>query len=170
MNRHIVGTFIIHADATFLNGAGIAEGGEDRNVVIPKTLWQQINGKPTEIPYVSAQSFRRWLRNTSNEENNWNASELHSIGESSKGSTNKIATFLDPINYPEDDIFGYMKAAGKEKILKDENNDTDEEEEKEDNKKNKKSKAESVQRTSPFRNSIIKAIIGATIMIVIMSQ
>jgi CRISPR-associated protein Cst2 len=164
--KHIVGTFVIHADATFLNGAGLAQGGEDKNVVIPKTLWQLINGRPTELPYVSAQSFRRWLRNTANEDNNWVPSDLHSIGESAKGSTNKIATLLDPVIYPEDDLFGYMKAVGKEE-KKSKKGAAGEEGEDDGGeqpiKAAKKVQIDSIQRTSPFRNSIIKAIPGAKI-------
>jgi CRISPR-associated protein Cst2 len=93
------------------------------------------------VPYVSAQSWRRWLRDTTNEENSWNPSELRGIKESEKGSTTKIATELNPIDFPEDDLFGYMKAGGNEK---------DEE--------GAKVKAESIQRTSPFKTSILKGI------------
>jgi CRISPR-associated protein Cst2 len=86
-----------------------------------------------EVPYVSAQSWRRWLRNTTNEENSWNPSELRAIGDGSdKGSTNKIATELNPIEFPEDDLFGYMKSG--------------------------KGNEESIQRTSPFKTSILKGI------------
>lgn len=65
------------------------------------------------------------LRDTTNEENSWNPSELRAIGDGSeKGSTNKIATELNPIDFPEDDLFGYMKSGKKAE--------------------------ESIQRTSPF--------------------
>ena len=86
------------------------------------------------MPYVSAQAWRRWLRNTCNEENGWQPSELRAIDKSDKGSTNKIATELNPIDFPEDDLFGYMRAG--------------------------KSDKESVQRTSAFKTSILKGIPG----------
>lgn len=129
--NNITGSILIDATAAFLNGAGLGSG-EDKNKVIPKTFKEKINGKFEEVPYVSAQAWRRWLRNTTNEENNWKASELKQIGVSEKGSSNKIATELNPIDFPEDDLFGYMKsgAAGEE----------------------------SIQRTSPFKTSILKGI------------
>lgn len=169
MKKHVIGTLVIHADATFLNGAGIATGGEDKNTVITKTLWQKINGRPTEIPYVSSQSFRRWLRDTSNEENNWQPSTLHSIGQSAKGSTNKISTNLDPVIYPEDDLFGYMMAVPAKKPKKSEKESEAKEisdDQKAINEKLKflqEKKIQSIQRTSVFRNSILKAIPGANI-------
>lgn len=129
--KNITGCLVIDATGAFLNGAGLG-AGEDRNLVIPKTFKEKVNGKNEEVPYVSAQSWRRWLRNTVNEENNWTPSELKSIKTSEKGSTTKIATELDPIVFPEDDLFGYMKSGEKNE--------------------------ESIQRTSPFKTSILKGI------------
>jgi len=51
---HVAGTFLIQADAAFLNGAGLGEG-EDRNVTIPKSFRDGRN----EIPYVSAQAWKK---------------------------------------------------------------------------------------------------------------
>jgi len=147
----------------------LQQEGEDKNTVITKTLWQKINGRPTEIPYVSSQSFRRWLRDTSNEENNWQPSTLHSIGQSAKGSTNKISTNLDPVIYPEDDLFGYMMAVPAKKPKKSEKESEAKEisdDQKAINEKLKflqEKKIQSIQRTSVFRNSILKAIPGANI-------
>ncbi len=129
--NNISGALLIDATAAFLNGAGLGVG-EDKNKVIPKTFKEKVNGRLEEVPYVSAQSWRRWLRNTTNEENNWQPSELKSIKESEKGTTTKIATELNPIDFPEDDLFGYMKSGGKDE--------------------------ESIQRTSPFKTSILKGI------------
>jgi CRISPR-associated protein Cst2 len=130
--NNITGALLIDATAAFLNGAGLGSG-EDKNKVIPKTFKEKVNNRMEEVPYVSAQSWRRWLRNTTNEENSWNPSELRAIGDGSdKGSTNKIATELNPIEFPEDDLFGYMKSG--------------------------KGNEESIQRTSPFKTSILKGI------------
>ncbi|KAA6347681.1 hypothetical protein EZS27_004835 [termite gut metagenome] len=157
--KNITGALLIDATAAFLNGAGLGVG-EDKNKVVPKTFREKVNDRLEEVPYVSAQSWRRWLRNTTNEENNWIPSELHSIGTTKKGSTNKIATQLNPIDFPEDDIFGYMKSgkankSGKEEDGEEGGEEENGEEEKED-KKNKKE--ESIQRTSPFKSSILKGI------------
>src|SRR5258708_29688402 len=102
---HVAGTVLIQVPGSFLNGAGLG-GGEDRNVTVPKTL---LDGK-RRVPYVSSQAWKRWLRTTVLEETGWPASELRATGESKKGSTNKIAGQLDPVTYPEDDLFGYMQA------------------------------------------------------------
>lgn len=130
--KNITGALLIDATAAFLNGAGLGTG-EDKNKVIPKTFKEKVNNRLEEVPYVSAQSWRRWLRDTTNEENDWKPSELKAVGPGSeKGSTNKIATELNPIVFPEDDLFGYMKAGDKNE--------------------------ESIQRTSPFKTSILKGI------------
>ncbi len=132
--NNIAGCLLIDARAAFLNGAGLG-AGEDRNQVIPKTFYETINGKREKVPYVSAQAWRRWLRNTTNEENGWTPSELEAIGQSEgRGSTNKIATKLNPLDFPEDDLFGYMRSGSKDE--------------------------ESIQRTSPMKTSILKGIPG----------
>jgi CRISPR-associated protein Cst2 len=127
----IVGNILCDATAAFLNGAGLANG-EDQNTVLPKTFKETVNGRKEEVPYVSSQAWRRWLRDTSNEENDWQPSELHAIDVNAKGSTSKISTDLNPIDLPEDDIFGYMKSGSKGE--------------------------ESLQRTSPFKTSILRGI------------
>ena len=147
--KNIAGTLLIDATAAFLNGAGLGSG-EDKNKVIPKTFKERINGRAEEVPYVSAQSWRRWLRNTTNEENAWIPSELRQIGTSEgKKSTNKISTELDPVSFPEDDLFGYMSAGGKK-----------EEGKGDDDTEKKDMKTESIQRTSPFKSSILRGIRG----------
>ena len=60
---HIVGTFLIQAEGAFLNGGGLAKG-EYGNTTIPKTF---IDYKD-KVPYVSSQAWKRWLRNTFQEE------------------------------------------------------------------------------------------------------
>jgi CRISPR-associated protein Cas7/Cst2/DevR subtype I-B len=105
---HVAGTFLIQADGAFLNGAGLDRTRENRNTTVPKSYRDGVGNR---VPYVSAQAWRRWLRNTMIEETGWPASELRAIDLSEKGTTNKIATELNPIDFAEDDIFGYMRAA-----------------------------------------------------------
>jgi len=107
--KYIAGNFCIQADAAFINGAGIETASEDRNVTVPKTMWK--NGK--KIPYVSSQAWKRYLRETMISETNWPQSQLRAIGWNSKGNTSKIAGMLNPVDFREDDIFGYMFAKGK---------------------------------------------------------
>jgi CRISPR-associated protein Cst2 len=102
---HVAGTFLIQADGAFLNGAGLGEG-EDRNVTIPKTFSDGRN----RVPYVSAQAWKRWLRTTAVQEAGWPPSEPQAIGWNPKGNVNKVAPQLNPVEFPEDDIFGYMRA------------------------------------------------------------
>lgn len=142
---HVAGTFLIQADAAFLNGAGTRQEG-DRTVTVPKTFWDGTK----QVPYVSAQAWKRWLRNTLIEETGWPASELKAIGWNPKGNVNKIAAELNPVDFAEDDIFGYMRAeaAQGQRV-------TEEEEELEEGEKTVTRRTKSVMRASPFMASLL---------------
>lgn len=143
---HIAGNFLIQADSAFLNGAGLGEG-EDRNVTVPKTFRDGKN----KVPYVSAQAWKRWLRNTFVEETGWLASESKAIGWNPQGNVNQIAPELNPVDFAEDDIFGYMRAeAGQGRRI------TGEEEEEEEEIAGGRTK--SVMRASPFIASILVSL------------
>lgn len=152
---HIAGTFLIHADASFLNGAGLGEG-ENRNVTVPKTLKDHNDW----VPYVSSQAWKRWLRNTLIEETGWEASELVSIKKSEKESTSKIAGKLDPVMYPEDDLFGYMRAQeGQGKAAKKEPGaDEDVDDAEDDGTAAKATKTKALVRASPFSASLLVSV------------
>lgn len=149
---HVAGTFLVEASASFLNGAGLGEG-ENRNVTVPKTFRDGSN----RIPYVSSQAWKRWLRNTMIEETGWPASELRAIGLSTtKQTTSKIGGEFNPVDFPEDDIFGYMRAESSQgKRRSDEESENPESEEPEE-KGGKKVKP--VIRASPFCASILCSI------------
>ncbi len=136
---HVAGTLLIQADAAFLNGATARQEG-DRKITIPKTFRDGKN----EVPYVSAQAWKRWLRNTLIEETRWYASEAKAIGWNPQGNVNQIASALNPVDFAEDDIFGYMRAEGRT---------TGEEEEEGD--ETTRDKTKSVIRASPFMASIL---------------
>jgi CRISPR-associated protein Cst2 len=141
---HVAGTFLIQAEGAFLNGAGLGDG-EDRNVTVPKTFR---NGRG-EVPYVSAQAWKRWLRITAIQEAGWPASEPQAIGWNPKGNVNKIAGQLNPVIFPEDDIFGYMRAQegqGKRKVAEE---DAEEEE---------TGTTRAIMRSSPFMASLLVSI------------
>ncbi len=147
---HVTGTFLIQAEGAFLNGAGLG-AGEDRNVTVPKMLQR---GRE-RLPYVSAQSWRRWLRNTVCDEEGWPVSELRAIDLSEKGTTNKICGELNPVKFPEDDIFGYMRAeAGQGKVKKNDDEPGDDE----DTAQSQRTRTKAVMRTSPFLSSILISV------------
>jgi CRISPR-associated protein Cst2 len=149
---HIAGTFLIEASASFLNGAGLGDG-ENRNVTIPKTF----RDGGYRVPYVSAQAWKRWLRNTLIEETGWPASELKQIGELSKrGTTAKIGGEFNPVEFPEDDIFGYMRAEKGQGKKKDEDEEEGKEDEGEETKQSSKTRA--LIRASPFAASILMSL------------
>jgi CRISPR-associated autoregulator DevR family len=149
---HVAGTFLIYADASFLNGAGLGDG-ENRNVTVPKTLRDLKN----EVPYVSSQAWKRWLRNTLIEETGWPASELRAIDWSEKKSTSKIAGELDPISYAEDDLFGYMRAQeGQGKRSKEAADEVDDDDGEDTPKKGVRTKA--LVRASPFAASLLVSL------------
>lgn len=155
---HIVGTFLIQAEGAFLNGGGLAKG-EYGNTTATKTF---IDFKD-KVPYVSSQAWKRWLRNTFQEENqDLPHAELKQIGTSRKETTNKIGTEMNPVKFPEDDIFGFMRTRegqGKtvEKDETEEKDDESEAEQKED-RQGKKVITKSVMRPAPFASSILTSL------------
>lgn len=165
---HITGTFLIQAEGAFLNGAGL-DSGEDRNAVIPKT-YTDINdrGQKTRVPYVSAQAWRRWLRLTFQEENPTEpGTELRALSFNAKGNPDKIGTEMNPINFAEDDIFGYMRAEKGQGRVKEESADGEGAEESTEEavdtpadkgKKAKTEKTKAVMRPSPFVSSILRSL------------
>lgn len=62
-------------------------------------------------PYVSAQAFRRWLRDTMTEHGSL-TSPVERVGKA-QGKAQKATTAADPIRYLDDDLFGYMRATAK---------------------------------------------------------
>lgn len=164
---HITGTFLIHAEGSFLNGAGLDTSGEFRNFVLPKTYQDGRN----RVPYVSSQAWRRWLRNTFRDENpNELPAETEVLSRNAKGNPDKIGTKMDPLVYAEDDVFGYMRAAlgqGRAKEVEAGEDDlalnldaeeVTEEAEPKGKKKGKTERVSSVMRPSPFSSSILKSL------------
>jgi len=62
-------------------------------------------------PYISAQAFRRWLRETMTALGSV-PSPTERVGKA-QGKAQKATTAGDPITYIDDDLFGYMKAGPK---------------------------------------------------------
>lgn len=103
----ITGLILIDAPASALNNSGekITGAREENNVAVK--FIRTPDGK--EYPYVSAQAFRYWLRQTllNTKDIVWSESPVT--------REEKIAyTAANPIEYHDDDLMGYMRAPKKE--------------------------------------------------------
>lgn len=100
----INGMLLLDAPGSALNNAGQSAGTRADNIVEVKV----INAPEGQYPYVSAQAFRYWLRTTLTKHygDTWIASPVF--------REQKIA-YPDgnPIEYWDDDLFGYMRAQSK---------------------------------------------------------
>lgn len=93
------GLVLIDAPHSALNMLGQAEGAAAENQVVVKAI--QRAGQV--YPYVSAQAWRYWWRNLLAAESGWKLSPID--------REKKIAfTQAQPWLYPDDDVFGYMRA------------------------------------------------------------
>lgn len=99
----VTGLHLIDAPASALNNLGSVPGARTDNTVGVKV----IKTKEGAYPYVSAQSFRYWLRTTlENGDFGWQAAPIY--------REKKVAyTDANPIKYWDDDLFGYMRAPSK---------------------------------------------------------
>lgn len=93
------GLVLIDAPHSALNNAGLDAGMGTENAVAVKVLRR---GRSV-YPYVSSQAWRFWWRNTLVNKCGWQLSPVE--------INKKIAyTAADPFTYPDDDVFGYMRA------------------------------------------------------------
>ncbi|MBM7865384.1 type I-B CRISPR-associated protein Cas7/Cst2/DevR [Heliobacterium gestii] len=93
------GVFLIDCPASALNNAGKTEAINADNAIAVKS----IQTREGAYPYVSAQAFRYWWRESLRDVQGWSASPIFREG--------KIAyTDANPLLYAEDDLFGYMRA------------------------------------------------------------
>jgi len=99
----VTGLFLIDAPASALNNLGNIPGERTDNVVGVK----MVRARDGSYPYVSAQAFRYWLRTTLENSNlGWKSAPIY--------REEKIAyTDANPIEYWDDDLFGYMRAPSK---------------------------------------------------------
>lgn len=104
----ISGLMLIDAPASALNNLGQIEGERFEN----STGVKVIRAKDGQYPYVSAQAFRYWLRNTLEQtQPAWKSAPTY--------REEKIAyTDANPIKYWDDDLFGYMRAPSKRESAK----------------------------------------------------
>ncbi|KAA6344350.1 hypothetical protein EZS27_008008 [termite gut metagenome] len=126
------GFILLDVDAVALNNAGKSNSTMNDNGVATKTITK--NGKM--YVYVSGQAWRYWWREALQKNLNWRLSPVT--------RESKIAfTNANPIEYPDDDVFGYMRAAT-EKVT--------------DEKGKEKSVNITVTRISPLKNSAIVSV------------
>jgi CRISPR-associated protein Cst2 len=149
----VTGLMLIDAPASALNNAGAMKDELYGNKVAVKV----IRSGGQLYPYVSAQSFRYWLRATLEKSTlGWKSATIYRDG------TKSAYTDANPIVWWDDDLFGYMRAP----------NDETRKERKEDAEYQKltpldtdsKGKEQTVTRLSPFRVSTLVAISPANIV------
>lgn len=139
-NLKTQGFMLIDVDVAALNNAGKSTSSNFDNAVATKTIRK--NGM--QYVYVSGQAWRYWWRDTLQRQIGWELSPI--IRES------KIAfTEANPIQYADDDIFGYMRAAKAEVLDEDGKVVTD-------NKGKPKMENVTVTRVSPLKNSAIVSV------------
>ena len=99
----VTGLMLVDAPASALNNAGSVPGARTDNTVAVKA----IRTPEGAYPYVSAQSFRYWLRTTlENGDWGWQKAPIY--------REEKVAyTDANPIRWWDDDLLGYMRAPSK---------------------------------------------------------
>ena len=131
-NLKVQGFILLDVDVVALNNAGKATTSHFDNAVATKTIYK--NGK--SYVYVSGQAWRYWWRDSLQKNLGWKLSPII--------RDNKIAyTNANPIEYADDDVFGYMRAASEEVF---------------DDKGKKKNVNITVTRVSPLKNSAIVSV------------
>ena len=106
MSRHVIGLVLIDAPHSALNNDRTDPAQREQNRVFVKTL-SKGDWKRT-YPYVSGQAWRNWWRTTLEDEfNDWCVSP---ITRTERGQRQVVYTEASPVEYDDDDIFGYMRA------------------------------------------------------------
>jgi CRISPR-associated protein Cst2 len=137
----VTGLMLIDAPASALNNLGNVPGARTDNIVGVKL----IRAKDGAYPYVSAQAFRYWLRTTlENADLGWRAAPIY--------REEKIAyTDANPIEWWDDDLFGYMRAPSKRASAR-------EKREADESRIGETPTTDTVTRVSPFRVSTLVSI------------
>ena len=126
MAKNVIGFMLVDAPHSALNNAGIDAGERTDNIVRVKAIRK---GRYL-YPYVSGQAVRYWWRDTLGLKFDWKISPIE--------REEKIAfTAANPVEYDDDDVFGYMRAL-------------------------KKKEGGPVTRISPLKNSPLVSVISQT--------
>jgi len=98
--KTIIGAYLIDAPFSALNNSGIDQRAANENEVATKTI-----KSPEGLrPYVSAQALRYWWRSVLENKYGWICSPVEKL------KINQAITAANPLDYADDDIFGYMSA------------------------------------------------------------
>jgi CRISPR-associated protein Cst2 len=138
----VQGFILIDVDAAALNNAGTISRAGIENAVETK----KIRKEGGIYPYVSGQAWRNWWRTTLQRDSNWALSPVIKEEGQSLAYTN-----ANPFIYPDDDIFGYMRASKEIVVDKDGNPEKD-------SKGKDKKKDATVTRISPLKNSALISV------------
>ncbi len=140
MNLKTQGFILLDVDVVALNNAGKNSSSNFDNAVATKKIYKN----DRRYTYVSGQAWRYWWREALKVNYAWTLSPVTREG--------KIAfTDADPIQYADDDVFGYMKAA-RDVVRDDDGNAVMD-------KKGKEQKEDvTVTRVSPLKNSAIVSV------------
>lgn len=149
----VTGLMLIDAQASALNNAGSVKDELYGNKVAVKAIR---SGKEI-FPYVSAQAFRYWLRETLEKAQlGWVASPIY--------REEKIAyTDANPLKYWDDDLMGYMRTPGDGEAAKKARQENSEYHKLTPLDKDKKGKESGVTRVSPLRVSTFVSVAPATL-------
>ena len=138
----VQGFILIDVDAAALNNAGTVPSAGIENKVETKKI---IKNGQTYV-YASGQAWRYWWRDTLQKDINWKLSPVTKLE-----NQNVVYTEANPIDYDDDDMFGYMRAA--KETESDENGKP-----KIDAKGKEKTKDATVTRISPLKNSALISV------------
>ena len=101
--RFAVGMVLVNASHSALNMFGIDKTLPDRMV----TRVKKLRKAGVSYPYVAPQAWRYWWRKTLVEHFDWEPSPMFR-------EEKQVFTAANPVKYPDDDVFGYMKTFNKE--------------------------------------------------------
>jgi CRISPR-associated protein Cst2 len=99
--KFVSGLVLIDAPHSALNMLGDDKSSTEDN----KTSVKKLKCGRDKYVYVSGQAWRYWWRQTLKEMFGWELSPLEKVERK-----NQVYTQANPIKYPDDDVFGYMRA------------------------------------------------------------
>lgn len=149
---HLSGLILIDCPASALNNAGqqLEMVNRERRYDNWSTI-KKVETRQGVFPYVSAQAFRYWMRETLKDIPGWTPSPTF--------REEKIAyTDANPILYAEDDLFGYMRAPGEEKKDAKSRRERWAEQKLTEQEEKKEKKFVTLTRNSPFKVSTLMSI------------